>query len=61
MNSCIKGVRKKIWPNISQNNQQEEPIVAEIVDLIETAGLGDVGERYIEELLQVSGKGLTNP
>ncbi|KAI4465232.1 reverse transcriptase (rna-dependent dna polymerase) [Holotrichia oblita] len=56
---CMNGVWKKIWPKVSQDYQREEPIVGQIVNIVETAGLGDVYEEDIEEFLQVSGEGLT--
>lgn len=57
---CMNGVWKKIWPEVSQDYQREETIVGQIVNLVEAAGIGDVDEQDIEELLQVSGEGLTN-
>lgn len=38
---------------ISKDPQWDDPVIGQIVNLIDTAGLGD--EQDIEELLQVSG------
>lgn len=57
---CMNGVWKKIWPEVSQDSQREEPIVDQIVNLMNSAGLEDIEEHDVEELLQVSGESLTN-
>ncbi|CAH2220635.1 tigger transposable element-derived 1-like [Pelobates cultripes] len=49
---CLKAVWKKIWPELCEDVQLPEPIIAEIVDHVTTAGLGDTDAQDIEQLVQ---------
>ncbi|CAH2327285.1 tigger transposable element-derived 1-like [Pelobates cultripes] len=57
---CLKAVWKKIWPERCEDVQLPEPIIAEIVDLVTMAGLGDTDVQDIEQLVQASGESLNN-
>ncbi|CAH2283239.1 Hypothetical predicted protein [Pelobates cultripes] len=57
---CLKAVWKKIWPELCEDVQLPEPIIAEIADLVTTAGLGDTDAQDIEQLVQASGESLNN-
>ncbi|XP_063302213.1 tigger transposable element-derived protein 1-like [Pelobates fuscus] len=57
---CLKAVWKKIWPELCEDVQLPEPIIAEIVDLVTMAGLGDTDAQDIEQLVQASGESLNN-
>ncbi|CAH2292790.1 tigger transposable element-derived 1-like [Pelobates cultripes] len=57
---CLWAVWKKIWPELCEDVQLSEPIIAEIVDLVTTAGLGDTDAQDIEQLVQASGESLNN-
>lgn len=51
---------KKIWLELTEDLQVVEPIIAEIVDLVTRAGLGDTDAGDIEQLVQAFSESLTN-
>ncbi|CAH2276602.1 tigger transposable element-derived 1-like [Pelobates cultripes] len=57
---CLKAVWKKICPELCEDVQLPESIIAEIIDLVTTAGLGDTDAQDIEQLVQASGESLNN-
>ncbi|CAH2306756.1 tigger transposable element-derived 1-like [Pelobates cultripes] len=57
---CLKAVWKKIWPELCEDVKLPEPIIAEIVDLVTMAGLGDTDAQDIEQLVQASDESLNN-
>ncbi|KAH9523119.1 hypothetical protein Btru_065874 [Bulinus truncatus] len=62
MYECIarKYLPRRPKDEVSQDYQRDKLIVGQIVNLMETAKLGDVDEQDIEELLEVSGEGSAN-
>jgi hypothetical protein len=60
--NCINGVWKKLWPEACNNfvGVEEESVIQNIVKLTNVAGLEDVNDVNVEELLKYHCDSLSN-